>query len=93
MEQSLTAWGLIALEHWKKHRPMMCRKLEAAGLLEQAAIQHQEKATEAALDLYYQGTPLEAAKEIVMAQLIYLPSEEEVPILPPDQMPFLLSQK
>jgi len=88
---SMQTLGRQAVSHWKKHRPKMASYLERKGLLQKAAIEAQERATEAILDLLEQGVDLEAAKEIVLPQTIFLPSEEEMPILPPDLMPFNLS--
>jgi len=84
----LQTWGIEALRHWKKHRPKMYAHLEKLGLLEQAALDAQERSGEAILDLLQEAVPIEQAKELILPRLIYLPSEEEEPTLPPDRMPF-----
>lgn len=40
----LTAWGHLALKHWKAHRPEMAAALEAEGCLVEAAKEAQFRA-------------------------------------------------
>ncbi len=84
----ITAWGELALRHWKEFRPNMVAFLTKNESLEDALVNAQENAkTEMTLRLQ-RGEHFHQAKEATLGYWIFLPSEKEVPILDPDRMPF-----
>ena len=76
------------LEQWREARPGHVRWLEKEGNLEAALESHLETSGEAVEYMMESGVnPVEAQREAVTS-LLYLPSEEEVPILPESLAPF-----
>jgi len=67
----------------------MVQHLRKQGVYKQALLEVQERASSALVDLIgRKGATVHQAWELVMNQMVFLPSEEEVPVLPPDQMPY-----
>ena len=81
-------WTKLTKDHWKEHRPTMCRQLEAVGMLDKAVEMAVTQAHRALAALRTSGSNPEAAREWVMTMYLLLPSEEDVPNLPPDRQPF-----
>ena len=91
---TLSKIGRLADRHWRKHRPNMVKHLEAQGVYEAVLLETQERALEALADLIsLKGATPAQARELVMTQMIYLPDEKEVPVLDPDQMPYIQPQE
>lgn len=70
-------YGLLALDHWREHRPRMYADLEASGELEKAAYEAQEKTRDEMRPLLRAGVNQPTAWEAVSRKYILLPSEEE----------------
>ncbi len=81
----ISAYGLMAERHWREFRPKMVSELEAAGKLEEALHEAQERTLDELMEL---ETMLEAdgltkqqahdqAWEMVREKYILLPSEDE----------------
>ena len=91
---NLSRIGRLADQHWRKHRPNMVRHLRKKGVYKEALLEVQEKAELALVDLISRkGAKPHQAWELVMNQMVFLPSEDEVPVLPPDQMPYSQPQE
>lgn len=75
--QWMTAWGRMAMAHWRRYRPKMVKKLVAAGSLRSAVMEAQNRAQEEFGRLVESGTDPEAARETVLARWILLPEEPE----------------
>ncbi|MBN8710603.1 MAG: hypothetical protein J0I10_14555 [Verrucomicrobia bacterium] len=81
----ISAYGLMAERHWREFRPKMVAEMEAAGKLEEALYEAQERTLDELLEL---ETKLEAdgltkqqasdqAWEVVRERYILLPPEDE----------------
>jgi len=67
----------------------MVRHLEKQGVYQQYLLETQERASEALVDLIsMRGAKPHEAWEIVTTEMIFLPDEKELPVLPPNQMPY-----
>ena len=76
------------LKQWREARPAHVRFLEKEGNLEAALESQLETSGQAVRYMRESGmNPVEAQREAVTS-LLYLPSEEEVPILPESLAPF-----
>ena len=80
----LGSLGLQIKAHWKEHRPKMFKALEQAGQLEASVHAAQELTADALSDLLDQGLPYNQAWELVREEWAFLPSEDNVPVLPFD---------
>src|ERR1019366_2455694 len=85
----LSPWAMEAEAHWKKYRPKMYRELKESGELNEFL----EKAAHRAMDqcvAYVESGmhPLEAESE-AKRNYLFLPDEEDVPLLGenPDALP------
>lgn len=78
-----------ALEHWQTYRPTMYAELQASGKLLEMAIAAHEATVEEEYNLHMefisQGYPSPTAflmaQEVVRQRYIFLPAEEDVPVL------------
>jgi hypothetical protein len=86
--KQLTALGRIALKHLKEHRPMLFAHIEKQELLNDIVWELQEMAKKTLEGLRKQGVPHTEAWEIATSRYIYLPSEEEQPVLESWRYPF-----
>jgi hypothetical protein len=83
----LLAYGRMAEAHWREHRPRMVRELEAAGRLEAALLEAQERTVDEMRTLMLQLrrdglSPQQAhdqAWELVREKYILLPPEVPEP--------------
>ena len=86
---SLTRTGHLLDKHLKTHRPNMVRHLQKKGVYRAYLLETQERASEALVDLISRrGATYHQAWEIVSTEMVFLPDEKEVPVLPPNQMPY-----
>ena len=79
--KQLSPWAEQAKEHWKEHRPRMYAELEKAGTLDEAA---EKAATQTKDDLASAiegGMDYYAAWEMLRERYLFLPTEEDVPLL------------
>ena len=84
----LTAWEVEAKKHWTEHRPRLVKYLSEKGVLRQALQTAAENAGLTFGAMARRGVdPWEAQRE-ARIQFLLLPSEEDVPMLDPDQAPF-----
>lgn len=68
--------------HWRKYRPTMVKQLERKGLLEESVRAVADLTSEALYHLVADNKmPLDQARELVMQEWAYLPSEEDQPEL------------
>ena len=83
-DKSLSAYGLMAQRHWREFCPLMCRKLEAEGQLEEALWEAQEttldemEALTRKMEREQMMTPGQAqasAWELIREKYILLPPE------------------
>jgi hypothetical protein len=77
----LSPWAEDAKAHWKEHRPRMYAELEKAGTLDEAA---EKAATQTKDDLgsaIEDGMDYYAAWEMLRERYLFLPTEEDVPLL------------
>lgn len=81
----ITGYGRMAEKHWREFRPRMVRELEAAGKLEEALYEAQERTLDELLaledKLVAQGLTMDQASrqawEMVRENYILLPPEDE----------------
>lgn len=81
----ITGYGRMAEKHWREFRPRMVRELEAAGTLEEALYEAQERTLDELLaledTLMAQGLTMDQASrqawEMVRENYILLPPEDE----------------
>ena len=64
-----------AKKHWRKYLPALTAALEKEGKFESEIKSAVEKASQALTDLVQKGAQIEAAKEIVLTEYIFLPPE------------------
>jgi hypothetical protein len=79
--KQLSPWAEQAKAHWKEHRPRMYAELEKAGTLDEAA---EKAATQTKDDLcsaIEDGMDYYAAWEMLRERYLFLPTEEDVPLL------------
>lgn len=86
-QYKLGKWGVMALRHWKEHRPKMYRELEKKGLLRKAAYEAEQRTEDVLCDLIEGGMDPYQAEEIVREMWVLLPDEEDVPHLGEGQDP------
>jgi hypothetical protein len=81
----ISAYGLKAERHWRQFRPKMVRELEAAGKLEEALHEAQERTLDELIDLETKlmetlGLTMQQARdqawEVVRERYILLPPED-----------------
>jgi hypothetical protein len=65
----------LAKEHWKKYLPGLTKELQKRGILERELDQAARRASEELARLMSRGAQVEAAKEIVLQEYIFLPPE------------------
>ena len=88
-QMRLEMYGRRAKAHWEEHRPRMVAHLKKMGVYLDALVNAQNLARDQIARLVSdQGMEINQAKELVLNDLVFLPTEEEEPILPPDRMPF-----
>jgi hypothetical protein len=79
---SLTPLGHQILEHWKRHRPMMVKKLERGNQLQQSIFAAQELTGNLLYELtVVQKMDYQPAWEIATKEWAFLPDEEDQPQL------------
>ena len=82
---TLTQYGMMAEEHWRKFRPKMVAEMEAKGILEEMLLDAEQKTKDELYDLtmQFQRQGLTAqqahdrAWEMVRERYIFLPPEGE----------------
>ncbi|MEI6083701.1 MAG: hypothetical protein WCS70_05310 [Verrucomicrobiota bacterium] len=82
--RALTQYGRMAAKHWREHCPKLVRELERKGLLQQMALEAEDKTKDEMATLRTQliqqgATPQQAhdqAWEMVREKYILLPPEE-----------------
>lgn len=80
----ISGYGLMAERHWREFRPRMVKELEAAGKLQEALHEAQERTLDELLELETKleadGLTLQQARdqawEVVRERYILLPPEE-----------------
>jgi hypothetical protein len=77
----LSPWAEQAKAHWKEHRPRMYAELEKAGTLDEAAERAAKQTKEEYVDAIYNGMSPDGAWEAVRENHLFLPTEEDVPLL------------
>jgi hypothetical protein len=81
----ISTYGLMAERHWREFRPKMVSELEAAGKLEEALHEAQERTLDELMELettlVAQGLTMQQASnqawEVVRERYILLPSEDD----------------
>ena len=81
----ISGYGLMAERHWREFRPKMVKELEAAGKLQEALHEAQERTLDELLELETKleadGLTLQQARdqawEVVRERYILLPPEDE----------------
>ena len=85
----LTRFGRLAETNWVKQRPKMCAALKRQGMWLPALQECQQRMEDSLVDMISdRGVNPQVAMELALHQFINLPSEQEVPELGPDRMPF-----
>lgn len=65
----------LARQHWTKYLPGLVKELKAEGRLEEELDLAAQQASEELARLVSRGAQVDAAKEIVLAEYIFLPPE------------------
>ena len=77
----MSGWALQAAQHWKKYRPKMYQQLQQSGRLEEAANKAAKLTQDELGMLVERGANYQEAWELVREKYLFLPSEEDVPVL------------
>lgn len=82
-------WALLALSHWKQHRPKMFKALLEAGTLAHHLMAAGQRTADAIRDLVKKGLYDWEAEELMREEWVLLPDERDVPVLgePPTGRP------
>ncbi len=67
----------LAKRHWEKFLPDLVKELKAEGTYEQELDRAAQQASEELVRMVQRGAQLEAAKEVVLLEYIFLPPETE----------------
>ena len=74
-------WALLALSHWKEHRPKMFKALLEAGTLAHHVMAAGQRTADAIRDLIAKGVEPWRAEELMREEWVLLPDEKDVPLL------------
>jgi hypothetical protein len=69
------SWENKARKHWRKYLPALTQALEREGKFESEIKSAVERASQVLTELVQNGAGIEAAKEIVLKEYIFLPPE------------------
>ena len=86
--RNLIRYGRMAQRHWEKYRPRMVAHLKQTLIYHQALLNAQEQTRDLVTEEVRRGNDVDSARDMALAMFVTLPSEEELPILPADRMPF-----
>ncbi len=67
----------LAKRHWEKYLPGMVKELKAEGIYEQELDRAAQQASEELARMVSGGAQVQAAKEIVLQEYIFLPPETD----------------
>ena len=81
MPKVLSPLAEQAKAHWKDHRPTLYADLEGAGTLDEAAEEAARQTREELCSAIENGMDYFAAWEMVRERYVFLPSEEDMPLL------------
>jgi hypothetical protein len=79
--KQLSTWAEQAKAHWKEHRPKMYAELEKAGTLDEAAQRASDQTKDEFCQAIEDGMSPDGAWEAVRENHLFLPTEEDVPLL------------
>jgi len=79
--RQLSPWAEQAKEHWKQCRPKMYAELEKAGTLDEAAQRAADQTREDLHSAIENGMDYYAAWEMLRERYLFLPDEDDVPLL------------
>lgn len=74
--------GIQIRRHWLEHRPKMAAQLQAAGKLDAAVYAAEQLTLDAEATAIYNGMAPDQARELTREEWAFLPSEEDVAVLP-----------
>jgi hypothetical protein len=78
--------------HWREHRPRMVQALEQSGQLEMAIERAADQTAAATSAAMRNGMSAPEAFELFRDEWAFLPSEADVPTLPPGRNPLTLEK-
>jgi hypothetical protein len=91
-ELNSSPWVQQAKDHWREFLPKMYKELQEKGLLHERAVQAAEQTESDLLDaINNYGADYQGAWEAVRERYLFLPSEEDEPVL--EEKPDSTSQK
>ena len=84
MSPQLSPWAEQAKAHWKEHRPKMYAELEKAGTLDDRAQKASDQTRDDLASAIEDGMDYFAAWEMLRERYLFLPTEDDVPLLGED---------
>lgn len=85
--EALTQFGMTVVSDLKRNRPQAYRDLEKAHSVQRTASRVQEMALDEMNRLLDQGVPYNQALELVFAEILRVPTEQEEPQTPERFLP------